>query len=252
MRFQVHIGKLNLTAPRAVTFGRFDAANLVRGHFGKELFRERPELYQQLYDPAPMPKGPSGFADPPRPFRLITKALAGKSFQAGESIEFGIHLFDARLLPQLGASGFSNVEVDLEGQFPPTERLELEFVTPTEIRGLTEPEFGTIFARLRDRISLLRSFYGAGPLEIDFRAMGERAREIRLVSHDLEIERGSRKSTSQGTRHPLGGFLGSATYEGDLTEFLPFLAAGALTGVGKYTVWGQGEISTKLIGLNCV
>jgi len=252
MRFEIHIGKLKLSAPRAVKFGRFDAANLIRGHFGKELFRSRPQLYQRLYDPAPMPKGPSGFADPPRPFRLITKALAGKSFQAGESIEFGIHLFDAKLLPELGASGFSTVEVDLEATFPPTQKLELNFVTPTEIRGLTEPDFGTILARLRDRISLLRSFYGPGPLEIDFRAMGERARAIRLVSHEMDMERGSRKSTSQGTRHPLGGFLGSATYEGALNEFLPFLAAGALIGIGKYTVWGQGEISTKLIGLNCV
>jgi hypothetical protein len=183
---------------------------------------------------------------------LITKELAGRSFAAGESIEFGIHVFDASLLEELGASRFYRIDLDLAARFPATDRIELRFVTPTEIRGWAAPEFGPLFARLRDRISLLRSFYGGGPLDIDFKGMGERGRGLRFVSSDLETESASRRSTSQGTRHPLGGFLGSVIYEGNLNEFLPFLAAGEFTGVGKYTVWGQGEILTKLMGLNRV
>jgi hypothetical protein len=36
--------------------------------------------------------------------------------------------------------------------------------------------------------------------------------------------------------------MGSADYEGDLAEFLPFLEAARWTGVGRQTVWGNGEI----------
>lgn len=247
MEIQVHVGSLEIEAPRAVEFGDFDAANLVRGHFGKELFRQRAEIYRRLYDPAPLAQGPSGFADPPRPFRLLTRHLAGRRFRAGESIPFGIHLFAAALLPLLGEERFRPLRLDLGARFAPVEELEVQFLTPTEIRGVQVPDFRTLFARLRDRLSLLRTFYGVGPLEIDFRGMGERAAEIRLLEAKLKRAEGSRRSTSQQNRHPLGGFYGSARYGGDLREFLPYLYAGQYTGVGKYTVWGQGEISISVL-----
>jgi hypothetical protein len=243
----VYTGKLEIAAPRALRFGSFDAGNVIRGHFGKELFRSRPSLYRRLYDPLPLADGPSGFADPPRPFVLRTRQLAGRSFESGEPVPFGIHVFDASLPAELGDAGFTRVDLELSAGAPPASSLEIRFLTPTEIRGLETPEFGAVFARLRDRLSLLRAFYGAGPLEIDFRGMGERARAVRLVSSELETERFGRRSTSQGTRQALGGFYGCARYEGELTEFLPFLHAGAYAGVGKYTVWGQGEISTALL-----
>jgi hypothetical protein len=245
----VYVGTLEIAAPRPLRFGRFDAGNLIRGHFGKELFRAQPRLYQRLYEPLPLALagGPSGFADPPRPFVLRTRQLAERSFKHGEPIPFGIHVFDETLLPALGESSFERVDLDLRAAFAERSSLEIRFLTPTEIRGWERPEFGAVFARLRDRLSLLRTIYGAGPLEIDFRGLGQRARTIRLVSAELEWERAGRRSTSQGTRQALGGFHGSAIYEGDLTEFLPYLHAGAYTGVGKYTVWGQGEISTVLL-----
>ena len=38
----------------------------------------------------------------------------------------------------------------------------------------------------------------------------------------------------------LGGLVGEAVYEGDLSPFLPILAAGELVHVGKSTVFGNG------------
>src|SRR5450432_1170344 len=73
----------------------------------------------------------------------------------------------------------------LEGGARPVQRVAVRFLTPTELKsagGVAErPEFAILFGRLRDRISTLRGLYGAGPLEIDFRGMGERAALIRLV-----------------------------------------------------------------------
>lgn len=108
---------------------------------------------------------------------------------------------------------------------------------------LREPLFGILMARIRDRISTLRALYGAGPLEMDFREFGERAAAVRLSSRDVRHVDAERQSRRTGQRHPLGGFVGTAAYEGDLAEFVPYLEAAAHTGVGRQTVWGKGEIA---------
>ena len=58
------------------------------------------------------------------------------------------------------------------------------FRTPTELKGNAAGDgmpFGVLFARVRDRISSLRSLYGEGPLPIDFRALSERAGMVRTA-----------------------------------------------------------------------
>jgi hypothetical protein len=104
------------------------------------------------------------------------------------------------------------------------------------------PEFGILAGRLRDRISTLRALYGAGPLEIDFYAMGERAAQVRMSRCDLRRAEVDRLSSRTGQRHPLGGFVGEAEYEGELGEFLAYLRLGKWVGVGRQTVWGKGEL----------
>ncbi|MCL6546275.1 MAG: CRISPR system precrRNA processing endoribonuclease RAMP protein Cas6 [Bryobacteraceae bacterium] len=133
----------------------------------------------------------------------------------------------------------------------PVRRIRVRYVTPTELKqaGQIAPEadFSVLFARLRDRVSTLRTLYGDGPLPVDFHAMGLRATAIRLVRSDLAAVRASRRSSRTGQVHPLGGFTGEAEYEGDLGEFLPFLRAGWWTGVGRQTVWGKGAIETEVL-----
>ena len=128
----------------------------------------------------------------------------------------------------------------------PANSARVEFVTPTELKsqaGLADrPEFGVLFARLRDRLSTLRALYGPGPLDIDFRSMGERAARIRMTHCELRSKHAERRSTRTGQVHSLGGFTGEAEYRGDLTEFLPYLRAARWTGLGRQTVWGKGEM----------
>jgi hypothetical protein len=125
-------------------------------------------------------------------------------------------------------------------------RVRVRFVTPTELKAghqlADRPEFGILFGRLRDRISNLRALYGAGPLEIDFSAMGERAAQVRMTRCELQQTEVDRLSSRTGQRHPLGGFVGEAEYEGELGEFLPYLRLGKWVGVGRQTVWGKGEM----------
>lgn len=125
-------------------------------------------------------------------------------------------------------------------------RLLVRFVTPTELKSgqqlAKRPEFAVLFGRIRDRLSTLRALYGPGPLAIDFKAMGERAGRVTMTRCDIRSQELERRSTKTGQRHPLGGFVGKAEYEGELGEFLPYLRAAQWVGVGRQTVWGKGVV----------
>jgi hypothetical protein len=141
------------------------------------------------------------------------------------------------------------VELDLSASETPVSRVRVRFVTPTELKSghqiAAVPGFGILAARIRDRINTLRELYGAGPLNIDFRAFGERANRVRMMRCETRSIDVSRRSSRTGQVHPIGGFVGEAEYEGDLTEFLPYLKAAQWTGVGRQTVWGKGQIAVE-------
>jgi hypothetical protein len=99
-----------------------------------------------------------------------------------------------------------------------------------------------VFTRIRDRISSLQSLYGSAPLDFDFKSLAERAKFIRTLRSDLHQEHTERLSTRTRQVHPLGGFTGEVEYEGDLTEFIPWLNCAYWTGVGRQTVWGKGQL----------
>jgi hypothetical protein len=132
------------------------------------------------------------------------------------------------------------------------DRVRIEFETPTEIKTggqiAARPEFAILFARVRDRLSALRSLCGDGPLPIDFRSMGERAGAVRLTRCGLQHVSVERRSGRTGRVHPLGGWVGTAEYEGNLAEFVPFLRAAEWTGVGRQAVWGKGDIRVTVPG----
>lgn len=157
----------------------------------------------------------------------------------GETIQ---RVFDGEVQTEPAAPS----AVDLSAAPSRVGRVRVRFVTPTELKAgerLAErPEFPILFGRLRDRIGTLRALYGGGPLEIDFRGMGERAGAVRMTRCELEWRGADRRSSRTGQRHPLGGFVGAAEYEGDLGEFVPYLRLGRWVGVGRQTVWGKGEI----------
>jgi hypothetical protein len=247
----------------------------LRGGFGlvfRRLFGET-LTYASIFEPRATMAGPSGLDNWPRPFVFRAAHLDGRTIVAGEQFYFDLNLFDLRNAAAAGQLGRTFAELAREGFGPsrgraelavfsppaeplvltlepvpqPVERVRVQFLTPTELKGADRPEFGVMAARIRDRLSTLREFYDDGPLPIDFRAFGERARQVRMTRCEIvEIER-TRRSSRTGQTHPIGGFTGKAEYEGDLAEFVPYLEAAAWTGVGRQTVWGKGEIRTVIL-----
>lgn len=234
-----------------------------------------------MFEPA-LAAGPSGFAHPPRPFVFRAAHLDGRTIAPGEPFSLDVHVFDLRD-PALGSFTRAFSELANDGLGPRCARLHFEgvecldatgapapetasplcisldpittgmstivvrFVTPTELKAegeIARPDFCVLFARARDRVSTLRSLYGGGPLDIDFRGMADRSRSVQLVRADLRHTDVLRRSSRTGEVHPIGGILGEVEYQGDLREFVPFLRAAYWTGVGRHTVWGNGAIVT--------
>jgi CRISPR-associated endoribonuclease Cas6 len=249
-----------LAARRRLQFPPGMAGNVLRGALGSAL-REvvSGEDYLRMFEPAG--GGPSGLSNWPRPFAIRCAALNGRILEPGERFCFGIHLFDFRnpaleyftqafaQWAHLISVEHTSVTVDLDAQRLPVSHIRVEFQTPTELKSADGDanDFSVLLARARDRVSTLRSLYGPGPLEIDFRGVAERARSVKNVRCELKHIAVERRSRRTGQRHGIGGLVGFVEYEGDLTEFLPYLEAASFTGVGRHCTWGNGQIKTEVI-----
>jgi len=124
------------------------------------------------------------------------------------------------------------------------DRITLHFLTPTRIvdqgRLLHAPVFRPIFQRLLERISSLWEHYAGASPPFDFpqlMGLAERVRTAEDSTHWVDLES---YSSRRGVRTPIGGFMGTAIFEGPLTPLLPWLIWGEYTHVGKNAVKGDG------------
>lgn len=156
---------------------------------------------------------------------------------------------------QMITAGLRPVSVDLAAPPMAPARIRVEFLSPTELKHehkiAGRPEFPILFGRVRDRISTLSRLYGPGPLEIDYQGTNLRAAAVRMTRCELRRQEVERRSSRTGHGHSIGGFVGCAEYEGDLAEFLPYLYAARWTGVGRQSVWGNGEIVASDLMPDC-
>ena len=231
-------------------FPRGGTADLFRGQLGKILYRRDPAVYARIFAPV-LAGGASGLRNPPRPFVLRVRHLEGArvdKFHAGVNVFAAGYSAMEDAIKEIGRESLRAELVAVEGRealrLPlggsrAAGHVRVHFLSPTELKNAEGPEFGVLFSRIRDRVSTLRALYGEGALEIDFRAMGERARAIRMTRCDVDYVEAA------GERRPQGGFTGIAEYEGDLTDFVPYLEIAGYTGVGRQTVWGKGEIAVE-------
>ncbi|MDF0643796.1 MAG: CRISPR system precrRNA processing endoribonuclease RAMP protein Cas6 [Nitrospira sp.] len=131
------------------------------------------------------------------------------------------------------------------------QRVTIRFLTPTLLKAdgkiVTRPDFHHLIKRLRDRINAVAHFYCDDTLAMDFKAFGQRAEAVRTVHCNIRWEDRDRRSRKTSLTHDMGGFIGEATYQGDLEEFLPLLILGQYTHVGKYAVWGNGQYEVSVI-----
>jgi hypothetical protein len=247
MTFECRVVKYEYAALEPLYFPAGKAGNMLRGAFG--LMPGTAAIFR------PAPAEPSGLKDPPRPFVFRAAHLESRRFLPGELFSFNVHLFDKQIPAGIFGKiwsdratlhSMSESVVRVNFDHVPASAVTVRFLTPTELKPAGSAEFNVLFARARDRVSTLRSLYGPGPLPIEFRRMGEESEQIRMIYSDLRYLDFERHSSRTGQTHPLGGFTGEVRYAGELAEFIPYLRAAELTGVGRHTVWGKGVISVAI------
>lgn len=126
------------------------------------------------------------------------------------------------------------------------DTLTLELVTPLRLVAngsiATDVDFHHIFRNLLRRISNLMYFHCDKELCVDFKGLIEGAERVRTVRKKLSWYDWERYSFRQSTRINMGGLTGTLSFEGNLEEFLPFIALGEYVHVGKGTSFGLGRI----------
>ncbi|MEO5924021.1 MAG: CRISPR system precrRNA processing endoribonuclease RAMP protein Cas6 [Bryobacteraceae bacterium] len=261
MLLRLKVLRFSFVATRAFTFPT-PASNKLRGAIGNNLWEREDDAYGRFFGPT-RATGPSGLADPPRPFVLRAAHLDGSSLQRDGEFYFDLHLFDFQsgwegiLQEAMQLTNFAWLQgvreepltLNLDGDTGAVPCAGIRFLTPMElkIRGgiAQQPEFGILASRIRDRVSTLSQLYGDGPLAIDFAGFGKRAEQITMTRCDVRHVETQRRSGRTGQTHSLGGFVGEAEYSGELSEFIPYLRAAQWTGVGRQTTWGKGAIALQ-------
>jgi CRISPR-associated endoribonuclease Cas6 len=102
--------RFSFIALESISFPAGKAGNIVRGAFGSIFRRIACDpgcsgaatcdrrascAYARVFEPSVRGSGPSGLADPPRPFVFRPGHIDGRTIRAGESFYFDLHLFDA-------------------------------------------------------------------------------------------------------------------------------------------------------------
>lgn len=236
---------IGVEARRPVRIEAGNAANFLRGQFGRLLWEQYGELYAPLFRPVWREGGPSGLKDPPRPYVIRTAGLEGRSYAAGETIAVPVHVFDLRYFDALPWLDRQRVTVPLKPVAAGGSGVRLHFETPTELKGVRGLPFGALLARLRDRVSTLERLYGQGSWSIDYREIGERAEQVREVRREVRWVRSPRVARNSGETHDVRGWVGWVEYAGDWQPLSGLLAAAEWTGVGRHTVWGCGVVRVE-------
>lgn len=197
------------------------------------------------------------FSSRPRPFVFRADHLDGQQIEPGQTFSFELNFFDRSpdtlrsvlnafsALKELGAyrskTEFLGCEtiprcVDLTPGCEPIRRIQVDFKTPTALKAnntlVSRPDFSVLYARAVERVSA----FSGGTLETTS------CQDIQLACSSLTDSYVERRSSRTGQRHRLGGFTGSAIYEGQLRACLPVLKAAEFTGVGRHTSWGNGRL----------
>ncbi len=126
----------------------------------------------------------------------------------------------------------------------------LNFETPARIVSgehlATQLPFPTLFRSLLRRLALLTYFHCGQPISPDdLRELIAEAESVQAKDSTLRWRDWKRYSTRQQVHMKLGGLVGTVTYEGNLSPFVPFLRAGELAHIGKATSFGLGKYSLR-------
>jgi hypothetical protein len=126
------------------------------------------------------------------------------------------------------------------------EAVRVRFTSPMRVKlgGRLAPALdfhGLVAALIHRLFPMVLCHCGASPDPASCQRLIDAARGVQQEECNIWWERRSRRSARQGREIPMDGFVGEVTYQGNLAPLMPLLVAGTYVGVGKGTVFGNGE-----------
>lgn len=137
----------------------------------------------------------------------------------------------------------------------PADHMTLHFLSPTRLifeeRLVKHPGFRVLALRLAERLRALYQAYSGDENSSEARELlrsnrewyqqiDSWAQEVQLVSDETRWVDIQSYSARQKKTTPIGGFIGKASYTGDLTHLRELLVWGELLHIGKNVVKGNG------------
>lgn len=131
-----------------------------------------------------------------------------------------------------------------------SDEISIMFKTPLRVkfRGHFHdiPDFHILIRNLIRRLSNLLYFHCNHQVDLPFKEIINKAQQIEMTENNTRWFDWKRYSGRQNRKMKMGGIVGSATYSGNLKEFLPLLFLGSWVNAGKGTSFGLGSYRIKL------
>ncbi len=132
-----------------------------------------------------------------------------------------------------------------EAEAEQVSTVTLEFLTPLRLKEkgdlVTHLTFPLLWERLRQRLTLLATFYGNSNQKPDLAHLSELAEAVSIKESGLFWYDWERYSGRQRELMKLGGLKGSINFAGELAPFLPYLRLGMQVNLGQGTTFGLGR-----------
>lgn len=120
------------------------------------------------------------------------------------------------------------------------EKCQFNFDTPLKIKISKQVQdtldFPILFENIYRRISTISKVYCNKELNQSFNTS-----EIKLIEDKMHWEKRERYSNRKNEKMSLGGLVGSITFQGELSEFIPFIELGKILHIGKNCSMGLGH-----------
>lgn len=197
------------------------------------------------------------------PYIIFAVTEMGKS-GIGQGLKSGNGSFELISASHSGDKVYSNGELAVDtkrieditlektGSLAQTaiDMITVHFKTPLRVKHqghlLTEIDFRNLVKAALRRYSSLEECYGKGYPNIDYRGMLERAALIDTDIANTSWRDHKRYSNRQQSMMTFGGITGTASYHGDIKEFLPLLRFCENVHIGKQTSFGFGKIGLDM------
>jgi len=139
----------------------------------------------------------------------------------------------------------------------PRDHITIHFLTPTRLifdeRLVKHPSLRVLALRLAQRLTSLQDEYSNGGRKVEeegarstsssrelYQQIEKQSHDIRLITDETRWVDVHSYSARQRKATPIGGFIGKASYEGNLTHLRELLVWGEVLHVGKNVVKGNG------------